>query len=62
MRVEKTLFEAAEAGLSVDLVALLNQIRSIDRRRLVRRLGVVRPASMINVGRALMLSLGLVRV
>jgi len=54
--------KASEAGLTADSVALLNQIRSIDRRRLVRRLGAVRPATMTNVERALMISLGLVRV
>src|SRR5216683_2480342 len=58
----EVLIKAPEARLTVDSVALLNQIRSIDRRRLVRRLGVVRPATMINVERALMVSLGLVRV
>jgi mRNA interferase MazF len=56
------LIKASEAGLTADSVALLNQIRSIDRRRLVRRLGAVRPATMTNVERALMISLGLVRV
>ena len=58
----EVLIKAPEAGLTVDSVALLNQIRSIDRRRLVRRLGAVRPATMINVERALMISLGLVRI
>ena len=58
----EVLIKASEAGLTADMVALLNQIRSIDRRRLVRRLGAVRPATMTNVERALMISLGLVRV
>jgi mRNA interferase MazF len=58
----EVLIKAPEAGLTVDSVALLNQIRSIDQRRLVRRLGMVRPATMINVERALMISLGLVRI
>ena len=58
----EVLIKAPEAGLTADSVALLNQIRSIDRRRLVRRLGAVRPATMTNVERALMISLGLVRV
>ena len=35
----EVLVTAPEGGLSVDSVVLLNQIRSIDRRRLVRRLG-----------------------
>jgi mRNA interferase MazF len=58
----EVLIKAPEAGLTMDSVALLNQIRSIDQRRLVRRLGVVRPATMMNVERALMISLGLVRI
>ena len=58
----EVLIKAPEAGLTADSVALLNQIRSIDRRRLVRRLGTVRPATMTNIERALMISLGLVRV
>jgi len=58
----EVLIKAPEAGLTVDSVALLNQIRSIDQRWLVRRLGMVRPATMINVERALMISLGLVRI
>jgi len=51
-----------EGGLSVDSVVLLNQIRSIDKRRLVRRLGAVRPDTMEQVDRALQISLGLVKV
>jgi mRNA interferase MazF len=58
----EVLIKAPEAGLTIDSVALLNQIRSIDQRRLVRRLGVVRSATMMNVERALMISLGLVRI
>jgi mRNA interferase MazF len=58
----EALVKAHEAGLTVDSVALLNQIRSISRRRLVRCLGVVRPTTMTNVEWALMISLGLVRV
>ena len=58
----EVLIKTPEAGLTVDSVALLNQIRSIDQRRLVRRLGVARPATMMNVERALMISLGLVRI
>ncbi len=52
----------AEGGLSVDSVVLLNQIRSIDRRRLTKRLGAVRPTTMEKVERAIQISLGLVKV
>jgi mRNA interferase MazF len=49
-----------EGSLSVPSVVLLNQIRTIDRRRLVKRLGRLRPDTMKQVNRALQLSLGLV--
>jgi mRNA interferase MazF len=58
----EVLIKAPEAGLTADSLVLLNQIRSIDRRRMVRRLGVVRPATMMKVDRALMISLGLLRI
>jgi mRNA interferase MazF len=49
----------AEGGLDVDSVVLLNQIRSIDRQRLIRRLGRVSSDTMAKVDRAVILSLGL---
>lgn len=51
-----------EGRLTVSTVVLLNQIRSIDRRRLVQRLGRLRPATMERVNRALQISLGLAGV
>ena len=51
-----------EAGLTRPSVVLLNQIRSVDRRRLVGRLGRLRPETMAHVDRALQISLGLVKV
>jgi mRNA interferase MazF len=51
-----------EGGLTVPSVALLNQIRSIDRRRLVRRLGRVTAATMEQVDRALRISMGLIEL
>ena len=50
---------APEAGLSTDSVVLLNQIRSIDRRRLAKRLGSASPGTMTQVDQALRASLGL---
>lgn len=49
-----------EGGLNADSVVLLNQIRSIDTRRLVRRLGHVKPGTMQAVDRAIVISLGLI--
>jgi mRNA interferase MazF len=51
-----------EGGLAVGSVVLLNQIRSIDRRRLVRRLGAVKAPTMRAVDSSLRVSLGLVDV
>ncbi len=56
----EVLVEAPEGGLSTDSVILLNQIRSIDRRRLAKRLGSANPETMTRVDQALRVSLGLV--
>ena len=53
---------AREGGLSTDSVVLLNQIRPIDKQRLVRRIGKLTSGTMSHVDRALALSLGLVAV
>jgi len=49
-----------EGGIAAEGVVLLNQIRSIDRRRLVKRIGMVRPETMRGVDRALQISVGLI--
>jgi len=49
-------------GLSVPSVALLNQIRAIDRVRLVKRLGAIDIETLERVDEAIKLSLGLVRL
>lgn len=53
---------APEGGLSTDSVVLLNQVRSVDRRRLSKRLGAMRRETMKKVGRSLMISLGIVEL
>lgn len=58
----EVLIASPEGGLRVDSVALLNQIRSIDRQRLTKRLGTVRPATMERIERAMQISLGLLKV
>ncbi len=58
----EVLVRAPEGGLTTDSVVLLNQIRSVDKGRLVRRLGVLKPETMREVDRALLLSLGLVEI
>ena len=56
----EVLVRAPEGGLTADSVVLLNQIRSVDKGRLVRRLGVLKAETMKEIDRALLLSLGLV--
>jgi mRNA interferase MazF len=58
----EVLLKAGEGGTSKDSVILLNQIRSVDKRRLVRRLGTLSPESMQRVHRSLQISLGLVTI
>jgi mRNA interferase MazF len=58
----EVLVRASEVGLAVDSVVLLNQLRSVDKARLVRRLGALKSQTVREVDRALLLSLGLVSV
>jgi mRNA interferase MazF len=58
----EVLIQPPEGGLSIPSVVLLNQIRSVDKRRLVRRLGVLTPATMERVDRAVLISLELVDI
>jgi len=48
-----------EGGLDADSVVTLNHIRSIDRQRLVRRLGTLSAESMRAVDQAILISLGI---
>ena len=61
-RPTKVLVKAAEGGLSGDSMVLLNQIRSVDKRRLLKRLGKLSPVTLEDVNRALLISFGLVPV
>ncbi len=56
------LIKAPEGGLQIDSVALLNQIRSIDKQRLIKRLGVLDTVTMEDVDTAIQMSLGLVKL
>lgn len=47
-------------GLSVPSAIQLNQIRSVDRERLVRRVGTLDAAVMRKIDRAIKISLGLI--
>jgi mRNA interferase MazF len=58
----EVLIRSPEGGLTVDSVVLLNQVRSVDKRRLMRRLGALTPTTMERVTRALQISLGMVEI
>jgi mRNA interferase MazF len=58
----KVPIDPPEGNLENPSNVLLNQIRTVDRRRLVRRLGRLRPESMRRVDRAIRISLGLAGV
>ncbi len=51
-----------ESGLPLPSAALLNQIRSMDRQRLIKRLGHADTETMQRVDRAIEISLGLVKL
>ena len=51
-----------EGGLAVKSVVLLNQIRSIDRTRLIKCLGTLKVETMRRVDHALLVSLGVVEI
>jgi mRNA interferase MazF len=58
--VHVILAASPRTGLSVTSVALLNQIRAIDRKRLIKRLGAIDMETLERVEEAIKLSLGLI--
>ena len=61
-RPTNVLVRAPDGGLTSDSMVLLNQIRSIDKHRLGRRLGLLRGPTMERVDRAIQISLGLLEI
>ena len=57
----EVLIKTGEAGLTIDSVVLLNQIRTIDKARLLSLSGKVEPKTMLEVERAIKVSFGLLR-
>ena len=57
---EVPLASGSKTGLTMPSAVILNQIRSVDRARLQKRLGAVDHATMRRVDAALKISLGLV--
>jgi mRNA interferase MazF len=56
------LVNTPEGGLTMDSVVLLNQIRTVDKRRLLKRLGACRAATMRQIDQAIMISLALIEL
>ena len=67
-QTEKTLYPTdalitgPESGMRKNSLILLNQIRSIDKERLIKRLGKLEEQTMERVNRAIELSLGLIEL
>ncbi len=57
----EVLLSSPEGGLDHDSVVLLNQVRTMDKARLVARLGRLKPETMHRVDRALQISFGLIQ-
>jgi len=51
-----------KTGIGQPSAVILNQIRSIDGQRLVKRIGALDAATMVRVDAALKISLGLVKI
>jgi mRNA interferase MazF len=58
----EVVIEPQESGLPVRSAVIVNQIRSVDRRRLARKLGNLSDRKMERVDEALKISLGLVEL
>lgn len=58
----EVLIKSPEGGLGKDSTILLNQIRSIDKQRLIRLLGKLTPTRMTQVDKAIQISLGLIEL
>lgn len=58
----QVLIKSPEGGLETDSVADLSQLRSIDKVRLGKRLGKLKPETMKKIEKALLISLGFVKL
>ncbi|MCC6586754.1 MAG: type II toxin-antitoxin system PemK/MazF family toxin [Bryobacterales bacterium] len=58
----EVIMDTGSSGLVQKSSVLLNQIRTVDRQRLVKRLGRADSETMKRVDRAILISLGLVEI
>lgn len=58
----EVLIQPPEGGMTVSSVVLLNQIHSIEKHRLVKKLGELAEASIKCINEAIQVSLGLIEI
>lgn len=58
----EVLLKPPEGGLRTDSVVMLNQLRCVDKGRLGRRLGALKPVTMMLLNDALAIVLALVEI
>lgn len=58
----EVLIRAPDGGLTADSTVRLNQLRTIDKSRLIKRLGKLTRATMTAVDTAIKISLGLIEL
>ena len=58
----EVLVRAPEGGLDLDSVVRLDQIRTVDKARLLQKLGKFSPTTIAKIGHALLISLGLIKL
>lgn len=56
----RVLVNATEGGLKNNSSVLLNQVRAVDKRRLIRPMGTLKPQTMRRIDHAIKISLGLI--
>jgi mRNA interferase MazF len=56
----EVMLNKGEAGLDSESTVLLNQLRSVDKVRLKRRLGKVKPSTLEKINQAIKITLGLI--
>jgi mRNA interferase MazF len=58
----EVIMEPKGSGLPQTSAVVLNQIRSVDKQRLIKRVGKASPEIMVRVDRGIQISLGLVEM
>lgn len=57
----EVFLKAGEGGLQKDSIVLLNQIRTIDKKRLGKRIGILSSEAMEKIDNAVKISIGLIK-